>query len=847
MAPRSPLHRIETLERRDRWFPAIAGLLIIAMLGASWIGLFAFMGANAAYGTFEDLQDEYIPDVESMELALPDLSQVSRIYATGGELLAELHDGRNSEPVPIDQIPEVVQQAILAAEDREFYEHEGIDFRAIASAALDNIVYDTQRGGSTITQQLVKKNFVGDEISIRRKIEEAFVSAELERRYPKDQILEFYLNSVYFGSGAYGVKTAAEEFYGVELSELTLEQATTLSVLIRNPSLYDPRKRPDLVADRRDAVIDIMVDQGWATELEASIAKARRVQVIDHQKRFTQSEHVVAQVRRQLLNDPEFAFLGSNNEARKKAIFGCPADDVTCYGGGGLRIETTLDLALQNAADEVLRTWLPLPAPAENLELCRALADQLRLDTEEKIQNYADNHSCAPTGAIASVDNATGAIKVMASALPFEFTQFDLAVQGKRNPGSAFKPFGTVAALENGITLGSYYDGSSPIEIQCQYPCSPLGNVWRVNNAGGSGGVMTLERATTASVNTVYAQVSVEVGPQKIVEVAHRMGIKSDLPEVYSLVLGSGSVSPLEMASAYSNFATNGLHAEPYLISRILDADGNVIYEREVRHTQVGDPAIFASIRRPLTRVPTSAGTAPRADIGRPQGGKTGTHQEYRDAWFVGFVPQYSTAVWVGYEADQLPLRDVVINGQRYSRVFGGTVPAPIWADFMQRMLANVPVAEFPEDPPGTAEYFKTPTTIVPSVVGLDVATAETTLRLAKLSVTIQEVASLEPVGTVVAQSLEIGTTVNQGAAIVISVSTGETPSAALPGLAGLTFEQAVEAIRLFEEETGVNVTLRRENVDVLDPAQRGRVIGTNPPAGAVVQYGAVITALVGS
>jgi beta-lactam-binding protein with PASTA domain len=187
-----------------------------------------------------------------------------------------------------------------------------------------------------------------------------------------------------------------------------------------------------------------------------------------------------------------------------------------------------------------------------------------------------------------------------------------------------------------------------------------------------------------------------------------------------------------------------------------------------------------------------------------------------------------------------------VINGQRYSRVFGGTVPAPIWADFMQRMLANVPVAEFPEDPPGTAEYFKTPTTVVPSVVGLDVATAETTLRLAKLSVTIEEVASLEPVGTVVAQSLEIGATVNQGTAIVISVSTGETPSAALPSLVGLTFNQAVEAIRLFEEETGVNVTLRREDVDVLDPAQRGRVIGTNPPPGAVVQYGAVITAIVG-
>lgn len=847
MARKSPLHRIEMRERRDRWFPALAGLLIIGMLGSTWIALFAFLTTNAAYGTFEDLQSEYIPETDDMELDLPDHSRISRVFASEGELLAELFDGRNSEPVPLEEVPEVVRHAVLAAEDKEFYEHEGIDFEAIASAALDNLVYDQRRGGSTITQQIVKKNFVGDEISIRRKIEEAFVAAELERRYTKDQILEFYLNFVYFGSGAYGVNTAAEEFFGKPLDRVTADEAATLAVLIRNPSLYDPRKRPDLVRDRRDQVIDIMLEQEWITEDEAEQAQARRVRVIDHKPRFTQSEHVVAEVRRQLLNSPEFEILGTTREARKKAIFGCPADDETCSGGGGLRIETTIDLGLQNEAAGVLETWLPLPPPEQNLELCRELADQLRLDTEEKIENYAANNSCAPTGAIATVDNDTGEIKVMASGLPFSFTQFDLAVQGKRNPGSAFKSFGLIAALENEITLGSYYDGSSPITIDCGFPCSPEGDTWTVNNAGGGKGVISLNQATSSSVNTVYAQVSQEVGPDKIVEVAHRMGIESELPEVLSIVLGSGSVSPLEMASAYSNFATNGLHAEPYLISRILDAAGNVVYEREPRRTQVGDPAIFAAARDPLTRVPTSSGTAPRANIDRPQGGKTGTHQQYRDAWYVGFVPQYSTAVWVGFEADQLPLQNVVINQQNYSRVFGGSVPAPIWADFMQRMLVGVPPVDFPEGPEGTAEYFKTPTTVVPTVVGLEQGPAERELRDSKLFVEVVEVGSIEPEGTVLSQSVPAGSEVSQGTRVVIAVASGELPTGPLPSLTGQTFEQALEAIRSFEQESGVALTVVRRDVAVTDPNRVGTVIGTNPPEGSEVVYGATIQVLVGA
>src|SRR5690606_3933040 len=266
----------------------------------------------------------------------------------------------------------------------------------------------------------------------------------------------------------------------------------------------------------------------------------------------------------------------------------------------------------------------------------------------------------------------------MASGLDFEFTQFDLAVQGRRNPGSAFKPFALVAALENGVTLGHRFNAASRQTFECPYVCSDEGKQWTVGG-GGVNGFVTLGQATSSSLNTVYAQVALheDIGPEKVVEVAHRMGVRSPLTPVPSLVLGTSEVSTLEMASAFSSFATQGLWAEPFLISRILDAEGNVIFEQDVDQKRVLDERVAATALRPLRDVPTSAGTAPRANISRPQGGKTGTHQSFRDAWYVGFTPEYSTAVWVGYEAKQQPLEGVTINGQRYERVFGGTVPAP--------------------------------------------------------------------------------------------------------------------------------------------------------------------------
>ena len=817
--PKSPIHELEWRERRSRWFVALAVLLSIAVLASTWVALFSFLGVNTAYGVFQGLEEKYIPDVESMDLDLPDLSRVSRIYSADGTQLALLHDGRFSEPVRYRDIPRRLVMAVLASEDARFLEHEGVDFRSVGRALLENVIGRSDQGGSTITQQ-VAKVFVGNEITAERKIREMFVAVEMERRYSKPQILEFYLNSVYFGWSAYGVKAAAREYFGKELPDLTLAESAALAVLIRNPSLYDLRRRPDNAIEKRNLTLDNMATEGFITERQARQAKRQPLEVIPHQPFVGPAEHLVAEAKRQLLNDPEFAFLGDTKEERKLSIFGCPGDEVACDGGGGLRIETTVDMTLQNQANQILRTWFP---PSD------------------------DPENPVPTGAIAMVDNRTGAVRVIASGLTFEEEQFDLAVQGRRNPGSAFKPFGLVAALENGESMMSFWDSSSPMVLECPSRCSAEGNSWEVDNAAGAGsGVMSLYDATVGSVNVVYAQLSLSVGPDKIVETAHRMGITSDIPSVPSIVLGSGAVSPLEMASAYSPFATNGRWARPYIISRITNARGDVIYERRPDRTQVISPALAAAARRPLERVPVS-GTGTNANIGRTQGGKTGTHQEYRDAWYVGFVPEFSTAVWVGFPDEQRELVNVVANGQRYERVFGNTLPAPIWAEFMEFVMADIPESDFPEEPNGVEAFFKVPTTVVPSVVGLDVNSAKGALFDARLIASIVETPSLEPKGTVLSQSIPAGAEVNQGSTVVIGVSTGEIPRAPLPKLAGMTVEQAVATIAAFAEENGLGeITVGVAYAPVKKPEKVGRVIGSNPPAGSIVEYQGSVTLIVG-
>ena len=816
------IHQIERRELRSKWF--IATLFVVMIVGAlaTWIGLFTFLSVNSAYSTFDGVIDRYFPETESVLLDLPNLSRVSRVYTQDGVLLAELHDGRNSEPARYEDIPEVVIWAVLAAEDDEFFEHDGIDFSAILAAIKDNITSDSQRGGSTITQQVVKQNFVGNAPTLQRKITEALFAAELEERFTKEEILEFYLNSVYFGWSAYGVKAAALEYFQKDMSQLTVAEAATLAVMIRNPSLYDPRRQEDRAHKRRDTVIDAMAAKEFISFTEAADAKRQPFRIQPPSDFDSPADHVVAEVRRQLLNDSEFAFLGATKEERKQSIFGCPAHDTECEGGGGLEIYVTVDLELQLAANDILQTWLPIPG-----------------------EDFADPRG-APTGAIAMLDNHTGAVLVMSSGLEFEDEQFDLAIQGRRNPGSAFKPFALTAYLESGGSLQSFWDARSPQEIKCSTPCGPNGEfVWTVRNAGGGGGLISLFQATAGSVNAVYAQLAVEVGPDRIIDVAHRMGIESELAPVYSLALGAGAVSPLEMASAYGNFATNGLHPEPYLIARIEASDGNAIYEREVRTTQAIDSVVAASVREPMKSV-VCCGTARRAIIeGVPQAGKTGTHQDFREAWFVGYVPNFSTAVWVGFPDEQTSLRDVVINGEGYTRVYGGTVPAPIWKEFMELVLAKYPAGEFP-DIAGTSLYNRRPTTEVPLVIGLAMDEAEDEVFDAHLNPEFEEIASLEEAGAVVEVEPEAGETLDHGATVIVRISSGVPPELPVPLLAGLSVGEASQQLTSLQEELLMIITVNVVYEETLNPALVDKVVRTEPDTGLLVPHEGTLTLVIG-
>ncbi len=820
------IHLAERKERRGRRLTSLALLAVATLLGASLVGLFSFLEADAAFGTMEDLEDRWLCDPGQFVLEFPAVGSLSELYTSDGVLLGKL-SARNSQPVSLEDIPQTVINAVLAAEDADFYEHHGIDHVAIMRAAL--VIYrggDIQ-GGSTITQQVVKQNILTSDQTIERKICEAVIAAELEERYTKEQILEFYLNSMFFGQNAYGVKAAAQEYWGKDLEDVTVAEAAAMATPLRNPTVYNLRAEPDNVLRARNAAILQMQLNGFITAAEGRAARAEPLAPIAHQDFEELSPTVIIAAREEILRNPKYG-LGATYTQRKRALFGCPADDTDCEGGGGLKVTVTVNHEQQMEANRILRAWF------QDLD--------------------------GPTGALAMVENDTGAVRVMASGLDFGDDiaagqrPYDLATKGRRQAGSSFKPFALITALERGsiygrqITLASYWDQTSPQKIDCGVPCSPQGNIWTVRNAGGGGsGLRTLEEATYRSTNTVYAQVSVEVGPENIVDTAHRMGIESPLNAVPSIALGTQSVSPLEMASAYSTLANYGERVESYLIEKIEDGDGNVIYEHEVERTRVLDEALTAAAVKAMEKV-VSQGTATRANIGRPQAGKTGTAQNFRDVWFMGFIPQYTTAVWVGHADAQVEMvnfrvwDDVNDREQFHSRAYGGTVAAPIWKQFMLYVTADLPVEDFPPDPEGMGAYYKVPSTEVPDVSGMTESAAKTAILHAGLRPNIVHTASEEPEGTILSQSPSGGATVRQGGSVTVRISSGEP--ARMPTWVGRNVTSIPGRLETFNERKGLNVTYRI--VERVDDDNIGIVIATRPGTGAILDVNTEIVVIVG-
>ncbi|MGZ8631515.1 MAG: penicillin-binding protein [Actinomycetota bacterium] len=745
-----------------RRFPIIGSLMLLATVTAAC-----------------DLPsiDEYDP--------LP-LAQTSFLFAADGSLITELHAAENRVVLRERRMAPSVRDAAVAIEDQRFYAHHGVDARAIARAAVVNASEGmVVEGGSTITQQLVKNLYVGQADTLRRKLDEASLAWQLEDRLTKDQILTKYLNTVYLGEGAYGVQSAARTYFSIDARDLTLAQSALLAGLISAPNHFDPFVHPEGAYGRRNVVLRAMFEQAMIDR--PAYRAAVREPIVLRRGEVTgryRFPYFVDYFKEWFLANPAF---GNTRQERYKLLF-----------TGGLRITTTLDPRLQGIAESAVRSVLVYPAD--------------------------------PDGSMTVIDPRTGFVRAMVGGKDADY--WDDADAGRvnlatgkgglgRQTGSAFKPYALVAALESGISPATVFPAPSAIDI-------PLddGRIWHVTNADGSGyGSMSLQSATINSVNTVYAQLIDQLGADRVVETAERMGMRcclrvseprTPLQPYLSAVLGTNESNTLEMASAYGTLATGGRHLNPVPVISVTDPQGRVLWQAHPRPKQVLEPDV-AGMASDILQDAVSYGTGRSAIIGRPQLGKTGTADTHTNAWFVGAIPQLTAAVWVGFHEGSIPMEPP----RTRITVFGGTWPAQIWRLFMLRAASGLPERDFPTPEVGyvsvsvdvtqspsclpnaytlphnidTLQFIlgtepttvcTTPTRVqsvpVPSVIGLGQETATLSLEEAGFFVDVREEASTQPPGTVIYQGPAAGTEASQTSVVTITVAVDDASDRSAPG-----------------------------------------------------------------
>ncbi|MFM7719347.1 MAG: transglycosylase domain-containing protein [Actinomycetota bacterium] len=679
---------------------------------------------------------------------VPGFPERSTIYARDGSVLTSLFLDEDRELVPLEEIAPVAREAVLAIEDDKFYEHGALDlFGLLRAVALNVARGEITQGGSTITQQLVKKAVIGDDSqTFARKFQEAALASRLEERYSKDEILSLYLNEVYFGNGMYGIGTAARFYFDVAPSELTLPQAALLAGLIQTPATYDPVANPEAARERRNVVLDRMEALGWVDEAAADAARATPVELQRgaSKKRRVTPPFFVYYITESILDMDNRAFdvFGKTREQRVHTLY-----------QGGLQIHTTLEPKWQAAA-------------------------QAAVNRDEDLSRERGE---GPDVSIVTIDAPTGGIRTMLSGKNYLRDKLDLVWRGRRQVGSAFKAITLAAAIEAGVPPTKTYDSTSPF-------CDER---WKsedgcVRNAEGEreGGPIDLWTATAGSVNVVFAQLALDIGPERIVDVAQRLGITAPLEPVPAITLGVEEVSTLDMATAYATLANDGVRCETYTIDRVTLSDGSPLYEHAPNCEEAIAPDVAHLVTAMLARV-VSGGTGTRANLGRPVAGKTGTGQDYTNVYFAGYTPQVATAVWMGFPAGNIPMDSY------YGRpVFGGTDAAPLWHDYMVRVVAGMPVETFPPAPGAISLP-------VPSVVGLSLEEARSALIAFSVEYRLRASGATD---IVLGQSPASGTVLTAGSVVRIDVAEGSdlgvlADGNGLPNLVGLSVLDAIEIL----------------------------------------------------
>lgn len=566
----------------------------------------------------------------------------TKIYDTKGNLMAEFHEVENRrEKVPLARIPKTMQDAIIAIEDARFFRHYGIDPVRIAGAALTNLRSKRRaQGASTITQQLARNAFLTFERTYARKIKEILLSFNIEKKFTKYEILELYLNEIYFGHGAWGLASAAHIYFGKRPEELTLPECALLAGLPRSPSDYDPFRNREKAKGRQVIVLNQMAENGFITEAEAREAKNSPVRLYTRQAtEGGKSTYFVEYVRNFLISR-----------------FG-PKQVYT----EGLKVYTTLDPEMQAAAESAF---------------CGAKVFEGKpVSTHPTLQ-----------GGFVALDPQTGHVKAMVGGRDFKRSEFNRVTQAKRQPGSSFKPFVYLAALEAGLKPNTTMV-DEPIEIVNRF----TGKVWQPKNYGNSYiGAVTLKSALAKSLNSIAVKLIQKVGPAHVISAANRCGITSKMGAHLAIALGTVDLTLMEMATGYATIANLGIRVDPVCVTKVLDANGNVLYQSRYTGEQVVDPAVAFTLVDMMRGV-IEHGTGTRAKIDRPAAGKTGTTNGYVDAWFCGFTPNLVACTYVGHD-DRTPLP---------GKLAGGIASAPIWKDFMVKALEGLPVVDF-RPPEGT-------------------------------------------------------------------------------------------------------------------------------------------------